>query len=240
MKPDRSISTNRTRPLPASRLALIATLTLATGMSAFAKKGGGGKPGGEDPPPPMGEVPPVIAAPITYDARFFGLADVAEAAVPWANGTEVDFYFDDINRDGVAVGQAWTGPFPGTGFAIMATAAGGIQLLDTVFEDALATDLAGFRIVGAWKINAAGKIACSLTDPTEVDRWVAVGDLNEGTLTLIDGPLVKTAGIYPVSDLNEAGDVITSEIIVVNTEAEDHPQRGPQASPGDRRSGRSV
>lgn len=207
---------------PRTRITAILGLTLLTSFTlstvVFAAKGGGkGKPGdggGEDPPP-VGEVPPVVAAPITYEAQFFGLADVAETAVPWAAGTEVDFYFDDINRDGVAVGQAWTGPFPGTGYAIMATAAGGIRFLDTVFEGALTTDFAGFRIVGAWKINASGQVACSLADATEVDRWVAVGDLNDGTLMMIDGPLVKTSGIYPVSDLNEEGDVITSEVISV-------------------------
>ncbi|MGK0189822.1 MAG: hypothetical protein ACI9R3_005640 [Verrucomicrobiales bacterium] len=198
-------------------LALILLTSLS--MSAFAGKGGvKGPPGGdggdgEEPPPPA-QVPPVSPTPIHYQARIIDAADPADWAdpvVPWGSETNVGIDFYDINRDGVAVGIVYARDL-GTQYAIMATATGGLQQLETVFGESLAReDLAGFSIRNAYEINADGWIACRLKRSTANEHWVAVGNINEGrgnSLRIVQGPLSK-AGYSLISDLNENGDLIT-------------------------------
>ena len=95
---------------------------------------------------------------IEYEVRVFEAADPADWAdktVPGGMEANASVYFNDINRDGVAVGFITRAA--DTNVAIMATTAGGLQVLGTVFADSLATpELDGFRISRAYEINAMG------------------------------------------------------------------------------------
>ena len=134
--------------------------------------------------------------------------------MPWANAAEVYVYFDDINRDGVASGQAWVpngDGLTGTGYGIIATVGGGIEQLDEIFATALAhQDFDGLRIQGAWEINGAGQIACTLTDDVTDAAPVAIADLRNSSLTWVN-TVTNVPYYYPIKDLNESGDVLTYE-----------------------------
>jgi hypothetical protein len=156
------------------------------------------------------------AVPIEYEVRVFEAADPADWAdniVPGGMEANASVYFNDINRDGVAVGSITRAA--DTNVAIMATTAGGLQVLGTVFAESLATpELDGFRISRAYEINADGWTACLMVHSPSSEWWVGVGNVNPGgggSLRLVSGPLNNLLSILLVSDMNEDGDLIVIE-----------------------------
>jgi hypothetical protein len=192
-------------------LALFASLSLTS--TALAKPGGNGGDGDPDGDP-IGDLPNISAIPIEYEVRFFEAADPADWAdntVPEGLEANPSVHFNDINRDGVAVG--YISRDAGTNVAIMATTAGGLQVLGTVFAESLATPgLDGFRISSAYDINADGWTACLMIHSSSSEWWVGVGNVNAGgSLRLVSGPLNNLLSIILVSDMNEDGDLIVIE-----------------------------
>jgi len=163
---------------------------------AFAKKGGnGGNGGGGDPPAtPIGDYPEMSATPINYEIRSFDAGDPADWAypnMPWGSEANVAVRFHDINRNGVAVGEVFVMGASTVRYAVSATVAGGLQDLNSVFADSLATpDLAGFHIKYADEINAEGWVACTLIRPASEDQfWAAIGKIGaSNSLRIISGP----------------------------------------------------